>query len=504
MKLTIFMTLMALCPWAMGQYLVLEENTMDADHGLVYFIRGKGHAGSATAFTAVIDDVMVCNLNNRRYSAHEVKPGRREFKAQFGGKKGKKKAEIAPIDIEAGKTYYVQMVMSMTFWTNDLFPVEITRNSAFRLVADDKIKLDQNCRVTFIDLSENPITLIWVKPDIDRFETFENAFVVKAGINTIYGIKTVNFTLNGIPTGNTRGFKLADKKEHNYDELAEQEIQLAPGSNMIKITVVDNLNNVEFLERSIFLASETTKLYRRDFALLFATDTYDEWGDLVNPVNDAKTIAKELEDDYGFNIELVENATQQDVILKLREYAQKSYLPNDQLFIFFAGHGQFDDLLGQGYIVTKDSKKADDAKTTYISHSMLRAVIDNIPSQHTFLAMDVCFGGTFDPSIARAGNRGEDDLYEELTTDEFVKRKLRFKTRKYLTSGGKQYVPDGRPGMHSPFARKFLEALRDGGGRDKVLTLTELYGWMERINPEPKAGGFGTDEPGSDFVFVVK
>jgi len=26
------------------------------------------------------------------------------------------------------------------------------------------------------------------------------------------------------------------------------------------------------------------------------------------------------------------------------------------------------------------------------------------------------------------------------------------------------------------------------------FTLTELYGWMERINPEP-AGGFGTDEP---------
>jgi hypothetical protein len=25
---------------------------------------------------------------------------------------------------------------------------------------------------------------------------------------------------------------------------------------------------------------------------------------------------------------------------------------------------------------------------------------------------------------------------------------------------------------------------------------------MERINPEPRVGGFGTDEPGSDFVFV--
>jgi len=37
---------------------------MDADHGLVYFIRGKGFAGSATAFSAIIDDVRVCKLDN--------------------------------------------------------------------------------------------------------------------------------------------------------------------------------------------------------------------------------------------------------------------------------------------------------------------------------------------------------------------------------------------------------------------------------------------------------
>ena len=58
--------------------------------------------------------------------------------------------------------------------------------------------------------------------------------------------------------------------------------------------------------------------------------------------------------------------------------------------------------------------------------------------------------------------------------------------------------------MHSPFASKFLEALRSYGDRDNVVTLNELYSWMERITPEPRVGGFGTDEHGSDFVFVVK
>ena len=126
----------------------LPENDPDAEYGLVYFLRGKGHAGSATAFSALIDDARVCKLNNRRYSVHKVEPGEHEFKAQFGGKKGKKKAEVAIIEIEAGQTYYLQMIMQASFWVNDVTAQEITRNSALRLLRDDKIKLDPNCGET--------------------------------------------------------------------------------------------------------------------------------------------------------------------------------------------------------------------------------------------------------------------------------------------------------------------------------------------------------------------
>lgn len=125
----------------------LPENDPESPNGLVYFLRGKGHAGSATAFSAIIDEELACKLNNRRYSVHEISPGRHEFKAQFAGKKGKEKAEIAVIDIEAGKTYYIQMVMQASFWVNDVSAQEITRNSALRLMKDDEIKLDSDCKV---------------------------------------------------------------------------------------------------------------------------------------------------------------------------------------------------------------------------------------------------------------------------------------------------------------------------------------------------------------------
>jgi hypothetical protein len=115
--------------------------------------------------------------------------------------------------------------------------------------------------------------------------------------------------------------------------------------------------------------------------------------------------------------------------------------------------------------------------------------------------MDVCFGGTFDPHIASARGESESDLAARA---HFIKRKLNSKTRLYLTSGGKEYVPDGRPGQHSPFARKFLEALGSFGGADRILTYKEILSIIESVVPEPRYGEFGDNQPGSDFIFIGK
>jgi len=117
--------------------------------------------------------------------------------------------------------------------------------------------------------------------------------------------------------------------------------------------------------------------------------------------------------------------------------------------------------------------------------------------------MDVCFGGTFDEALASA--RGADeDIYKEQAKAQFIARKLISKTRKYLTSGGKTYVSDGITGQHSPFAKNFLEALRSQGGSDGVLTIPELFTYVEKLKIQPRLGGFGDNAPNSDFLFVTK
>ncbi|MFC2124914.1 caspase family protein [Bacteroidota bacterium] len=347
------------------------------------------------------------------------------------------------------------------------------------------------------------ITITWLYPDNPTVIVDDRSVTIKAGILGGDQLREVKLYINNLPTISDRGFSVEDEESQKFDEYLKKDLQLSEGLNEIKVVALDSRGQEQIFTRNITLKLPEMAA-RTDRALIIGTDEYDDWGDLTNPVFDATTIDKELSEFYGFETELVLNPTKREVLNKIREYAKKSYLPDDQLLIFLAGHGQFDDVFTEGYLVAKDSRMHDEAKESYISHSTLRTYVNNIPSNHTFIIMDVCYGGTFDQAIARSGSRGGDDIYNELTKTEFIKRKLRFKTRRYLTSGGKQYVPDGRAGHHSPFARKFLEALRNYGGQDKILTLNEVTGYVETINPEPRYGEFGDNEPGSDFVFVAQ
>ncbi len=250
------------------------------------------------------------------------------------------------------------------------------------------------------------------------------------------------------------------------------------------------------------LADPTLPVPRKgkDYALLIATDKYEELEPLSNPVQDAHKVADVLKSDYGFVTEIVENPARAELKAVLRRYLlREDFTDEDQLFIFIAGHGVYDERVKEGYVAARDSKKGDDGKDSYLSHSDLRTIVNNIPCKHVFIVLDVCFGGAFDDNTS--GSRSDPD---QVTRWEHVVNNMRWRTRLFLTSGGRAYVPDGRPGASSPFARKLLEALRGGGGELGVLTYTKILGYVETVKPKPHKGDFGNNDPGSDFVFIAR
>lgn len=343
----------------------------------------------------------------------------------------------------------------------------------------------------------------WVTPRVESSVTSDQFINIDASIQSTLEIQSIKMIVRSGGETRERIIKVEAKELKKH---IEQKMLLVDGENVIRIEVTNIKGGTVSSTRTILMGkdamADAVDANRKDYALIIATDKYDNWDDLSNPINDGRTIAGILKEKYGFITEVVENATLEEVNDKLFDYNTRKFNPQDQLFVFFAGHGYFDETLGEGYVVAANSLMNDKGKTSYLSHNILRERLDNMKCDHIFLAMDVCFGGTFDKKLAKA--RGN-EVMEEAMDKQYLVKKLSKRTRKFLTSGSKEYVPDGAPGHNSPFATQFIKALREiGGGTGRVLTLMELNTYFHRLPTEPYFGSYGNDDPQSDFVFVAK
>ena len=129
-------------------------------------------------------------------------------------------------------------------------------------------------------------------------------------------------------------------------------------------------------------------------------------------------------------------------------------------------------------------------------------MLDAIPCRHILIALDACYSGTFDQEIAEL--KGETNFKRPGagSKNAIVQRELEAQSRIYLTSGGKERTPDGV--VHSPFAEKLLDALDGEGGDDGILTINELYGFLEKAAPKPRKGRFGKHDPSGTFLFIKR
>jgi tetratricopeptide (TPR) repeat protein/TolB-like protein len=241
----------------------------------------------------------------------------------------------------------------------------------------------------------------------------------------------------------------------------------------------------------------------KDYALLLATGKYEDdgWPSLANPIQDAKDLAAQLEQHYGFQKpEVLENPRKNDILSKLREYSLKHFDEGDQLFIFFAGHGLYDEVVHQGFIVAADSRADDATRASYVSYADLRERIDGIKVKHILLVIDACQSGTFDPGFERAATRGRDS-YEDSSLPDLFSARSRWTTRKVLASAGDKEVYDGDPGHNSPFAARLLDLFRSGDQKG-FLTFSDLLSSVSRLPQTPVGGKWGSDDAGSEFFFV--
>ena len=237
----------------------------------------------------------------------------------------------------------------------------------------------------------------------------------------------------------------------------------------------------------------------KDYALLFAVEEYTNMNDLNNPIQNAKDLERELEQNYGFEAELVLNPNQLDIERKIAEYRRKFrqgiFDQKGQLFIFFSGHGI---KRGRnGYFVPSDGEPSVIHRTG-IEYDWLRSEIDAFACQHILVTIDACHSITFDPDFEDKTDRNF-GRNSDLNRDRTLIAHDEYQARLFITSDA---VGDQTPDRSS-LVREFLRALREHYSPSGYLTHNELFGTYlkSKAFPTPGGGEFGSDDTGSRFLF---
>ena len=252
---------------------------------------------------------------------------------------------------------------------------------------------------------------------------------------------------------------------------------------------------------SIFILMCVGVLSGQNYALFFAVNEYEHFGDLENPIQNAVDIAGELESKYGFEVEVVKNPSRMVVRQKLLDYSRDfergDKTGEGQLLLFFSGHGEYREAFNNGYWVPADGNSNDLAATTLL-YSEWRPFIDNINCKHILVVIDACFSGTFDPKIAMRGGDRFGRPNEPGDAERLLQEHQQRKARLYLASGAKEKTPD-----KSDFAKRLLTGLRKGPDRYGLLSIDEIFvDQIKMARPIPVFGAFGADEAGSSFLFT--
>jgi hypothetical protein len=232
------------------------------------------------------------------------------------------------------------------------------------------------------------------------------------------------------------------------------------------------------------------------YALLIAIQDYPHpsLNSLDYPIQDALRFKSVLIELYSFpleNINFLKNPDRATIIRKFVDL-RKRITDEDNLLIFYAGHGYWDKEISQGYWITSKASKED--RVEWISNGTVRDYVTGIKSKHTLVISDACFSG----GIFKTRNIDE---IKTIPIPELYK----LKSRKAMTSGNMKAVPD-----RSVFLEYLVKILEQN--KNKYISAGQLYTDLREpvseISPTKQMPQYrvipGAEDKGGDFIFFRK
>ena len=241
------------------------------------------------------------------------------------------------------------------------------------------------------------------------------------------------------------------------------------------------------------------------YALIIGNNDYQSMSTLLTPVNDATEAAKILKNQYQFNTRLLLNATRYQILSALNKL-RAELEEDDNLLIYYAGHGKLDSINKRGYWLPVDADESNSAN--WISNTAITDILNAMKAKHVLVVADSCYSGSLSQTaIARIDQELEQDVKKE-----WIKVMANTRARLMLTSGGIQPVLDGGGGEHSIFAKAFLDTLRENGSILEGYSLyyevlTRVMGKASKLDSEqvPQYGPIHlAGHESGEFLFAPK
>jgi hypothetical protein len=363
----------------------------------------------------------------------------------------------------------------------------------------------------FFDLpASSPPAIVWINPDRGSITTDQSQFMIKLGINSHprLKIKSVKVYKNNKALTSLGAGEPGSSLAAQFTRYIEQDLLLDAGQNEIKVVVENErgemtteyrsvTSNVPEVDRAPTFAELGINKLPVYHALIIGVSDYKYNGpglsSLEKPAKDAEDLYKVLISKYAFtpeNTTLLKSPTREEMIDAFDALTRKVQ-ENDNVLIFYAGHGHHEKETGFGFWLPSDAKK--ESRSAWIANSTIKDYIGVLKSKHTLLITDACFSG----SIFKT--RRVDFAATALKIHEIY----RDKSRKAITSGNLSEVPD-----ESYFIKYLLKTLNDN--EQVFLTASTLFSRLyepvtNNTTTSPQFGVIqGAGDENGDFIFFRK
>jgi hypothetical protein len=351
-----------------------------------------------------------------------------------------------------------------------------------------------------------PGSLIFIPPAKDTtpptIEIVEPADFAKRGMKNTKGtaLVTASSTLRvrGLAKDSSGVARVVVNGEESQLKQAGDAVEfgsavlLALGDNEIEIKASDKLRNESSLK--LFVRREEALIKGKYFAIVIGVQNYKDRtiNSLDYPLKDAENVVNTLNKEYTFeqqNIVFLKDPDRRTIINAF-DGLRKRVTADDNLLIFYAGHGIWDEELRQGYWLPSNATSSDQSE--WLPNSTVRDYIRGIKAKHTLLLADACFSG------------GIFKTREAFTQpDASIQKTYQMPSRGAITSGALKNVPD-----RSVFVEYLLKRLKEN--QETYLSAMKLYVSMKDAvinnspsNQTPLYGVINeSGDEGGDFIFV--